>query len=89
MSTHNIPRTVIELVEACRGKTREQVLAIVEEATDDFCPHDGTPEQALYQAIYEEGCRHDPSIDDDTCEPFRASMIAIGEHAKVQGMIDW
>ncbi len=85
----SIPRTVIELVEACRGKTRDEVQAIVTEATDDFCPGDHTPEMALYSAIYEEGCRLDSSIDDDTCEPFRASMIAIGEHHKIQGLIDW
>lgn len=84
-----IPRTIAELVEACRNKTLDEVIAIVEEATDEMCPADGTPESALYNAIYDEGVRLDKDDVENTPEPFRASMIAIGEHYCIQGMIDW
>lgn len=83
------PRTIAQLVEACRNKTRDQVYAIVDKATADCCPKDGTPEEKLYNAIYEEGLRLDKRHVERTPEPFRASMIAIGEHYNVQGMIDW
>jgi hypothetical protein len=85
----NVPRTIHELVTACRGESAEQVRIIVDMATADACPNMGTSEWHLYNAIFDEGQRLDPEFLECNPEPFRASMIAMGEHYDIQGMREW